>query len=165
MMGVVIPMSGAFGVMALLGYIPYDSLNSRAKRRQEDLNREFPDAVSKITLLVAAGMNMTRAIEETAQSGNSLIYQELRLVVKEMDRSSTLQGAFMRMQGRCSNKYLDKMITVVSKSYASGNANLADDLKTINDECWHCKKQQRPRMSEAVQNKLFIPTMLMFIGF
>ena len=164
MTGVALPMLGAFGIMALLGYIPYDGLNSRTKRRQEDLNREFPDAVSKITLLVAAGMNMTRAIEQTAQSGNSLIYQELRLVVKEMDRSSTLQGAFMRMQGRCSNKYLDKMITVVSKSYASGNANLADDLKTINDECWLDKKHNARRMSEAVQNKLFIPTMLMFIG-
>ena len=163
MTGVALPMLGAFGIMALLGYIPYDGLNSRTKRRQEDLNREFPDAVSKITLLVAAG-NMTRAIEQTAQSGNSLIYQELRLVVKEMDRSSTLQGAFMRMQGRCSNKYLDKMITVVSKSYASGNANLADDLKTINDECWLDKKHNARRMSEAVQNKLFIPTMLMFIG-
>ena len=125
---------------------------------------DFPNAVSKITLLVTAGMNITRAIEETAQSDTSLIYQELTLVVKEMNRSSTLQGAFTRMQCRCSNKYLDKMITVISKSYASGNANLSDDLKEINDECWLDKKHSARRMSEAVQNRLYIPTMLMFIG-
>ena len=37
MTGVALPMLGAFGIMALLGYIPYDGLNSRTKRRQEDL--------------------------------------------------------------------------------------------------------------------------------
>ena len=54
----------------------------------------FSECSLKNTLLVTAGMNITRAIEETAQSDTSLIYQELTLVVKEMNRSSTLQGAF-----------------------------------------------------------------------
>ena len=162
--GILMPMMASFIGCTLYGYLPYDGILTRAKKRQEELDRDFPNAVSKITLLVTAGMNITRAIEETAQSDTSLIYQELTLVVKEMNRSSTLQGAFTRMQCRCSNKYLDKMITVISKSYASGNANLSDDLKEINDECWLDKKHSARRMSEAVQNRLYIPTMLMFIG-
>ena len=40
----------------------------------------------------------------------------------------------------------------------------SDDLKEINDECWLDKKHSARRMSEAVQNRLYIPTMLMFIG-
>ena len=53
---------------------------------------------------------------------------------------------------------------MVTKSYVAGNTNLADDLKSINDECWLDRKHNARRMGEKIQNKLFIPTMLMFIG-
>lgn len=148
----------------LYGYIPYDNLRSRAEKRQEAINQSFPDAISKIVLLVTAGMNITRAIEETAASEDSMIGKELRLAIKEMNQASTLEGAFTRLQCRCSNKYLDKMVTIITKSYVSGNANLASDLRAVNDECWLDKKHNARRMGEAVQNKLFVPTMLMFIG-
>ena len=49
-----------------VSYTHLDGLNSRTKRRQEDLNREFPDAVSKITLLVAAGKMCIRDRQCTA---------------------------------------------------------------------------------------------------
>ncbi len=113
---------------------------------------------------MTAGMNIVKAIEETAESGDSLMYRELRIAVKEMNKASTVQGAFTRLQCRCNNKYLDKMVTIITKSYVSGNENLASDLKGINDECWLDKKHNARRMGEKIQNKLFIPTMLMFIG-
>lgn len=163
-LGTVLFMAAGFGMPALYGYIPYDNLRVKAKKRQEEIEQGFPNAISKIALLAAAGMNITRAIEETAGSGNSLMCRELRLAVKEMDQAASMQGAMLRMQRRCDNKYLDKMVTIITKSYVSGNANLASDLKIINDECWLDKKHNARRMGEAVQNKLFIPTMLMFIG-
>ena len=55
-------------------------------------------------------------------------------------------------------------MTIVTKSYVSGNANLASDLKGINDVCWLDKKHNARRMGEKIQNKLFVPTMLMFVG-
>lgn len=162
--GVLMPMLVGFGGPALYGYVPYDNLRSKAAKRQEEIDIGFPNAISKIALLVTAGMNITRAIEETADSDNSLMYRELRLAVKEMNQAATVQGAFTRLQCRCSNKYLDKMITIVTKSYVAGNTNLADDLRAINEECWLDKKHNARRMGEKVQNKLFIPTMLMFVG-
>ena len=160
----VLPMIVGFAGPTLYGYIPYDNLRSNAVKRQEEIDRDFPNAISKIALLVTAGMNITKAIEETANSDNSLMYRELRLAVKEMNTASTIRSALIRLQCRCNNKYLDKMVTIVTKSYVSGNANLVDDLKDVNDECWLDKKHNARRMGEAVQNKLFIPTMLMFVG-
>lgn len=151
-------------LLTLFGYIPYDNLRTKAMKRQEELNESFPDAISKITLLVTAGMSLVNAIEETANSDSSLINREFRIVVQEMNQAATLQGALVRMQCRCDNKYLDKMITIVAKSYTEGNRELADHLRVINEECWLDKKHSARRMGEAVQNKLFIPTMLMFIG-
>lgn len=148
----------------LLGYLPYDGLTARAKKRQEAIDRDFPNAISKIALLVTAGMNIVKAIEETANSNDTTMYQELKKTMKEINRAVSVEAALVHMQYRCNNKYLDKMVSVISKSYVAGNANLADNLREINAECWLEKKHNSRRMSEAVQNKLFIPTMLMFIG-
>jgi len=164
MVGIVLPMAVCFAGSALYGYIPYDNLQSKAVKRQEEIDQGFPNAISKIALLVTAGMNIVKAIEETAESDDSLMYRELRIAVKEMNQASTVQGAFTRLQCRCNNKYLDKMVTIITKSYVAGNTNLASDLKSINDECWLDKKHNARRMGEKIQNKLFIPTMLMFIG-
>ena len=150
--------------MALMGYFPYDGLNAKANKRQEDIDRDFPNIISKVALLVTAGMNVIKAIEEAANSGDTTIYLEFQRVVKEVNQAATVEGALIHLQCRCSNKYLDKMITVVSKSYSAGNANLADNLRAINAECWLDKKHNSRRMGEVVQNKLFVPTMLMFVG-
>ncbi len=162
--GVVLPVAAAFGGLALIGYLPCDGIQVRATKRREEIDRELPDAVSKLALLTAAGMSIVRAVEETAASGSTLIYQELRIVVQEINKAATVQEAFVRLQNRCSNKYLDKLVTIVTKSYVSGNTNLADDLKNINDECWLDRKHNTRRMSEKIQNRLFVPTMLMFVG-
>ncbi len=154
------------GIVALLlaGYLPLDGLNARARKRQEAIDREFPDAISKIALLVTAGMTVLKAMEETANSDDNTICTELKRVMRDINQAATMEEALLHMQSRCSNKYLDKMVSVVSKSYVAGNANLADNLRSINAECWLEKKHSARRMGEAVQNKLFVPTMLMFIG-
>ncbi len=157
---------GAVGLvaMAILGYLPYDGLCAKARKRQEAIDRDFPNVVSKVALLVTAGMNIMKAIEETANSGETVMYRELQRTIKDTQQAATVEAALVRLQCRCSNKYLDKMVTVVSKSYVAGNANLAENLRAINAECWLDKKHNSRRMGEAVQNKLFIPTMLMFVG-
>lgn len=149
---------------ALMGYLPYDALRTKADARQETIELDFPNVLSKMALLITAGMNLTNAVEETSKSGNTLMYQELRLVVKEMNQGSSMSGAFARMQCRCDNRFLDRFVSVTTKSYSSGNANLAEDLREINEDCWLDKKHHSRRMTENIQNKLFIPTMLMFVG-
>ncbi len=150
--------------MAIVGYLPMDALNNKALNRKEEIDREFPNVVSKLVLLTISGMNVSNAISQTAQSGDGLIYQELAMVVKESCQSVSLEGALTHLQSRCDNKYLDKLVTLISKSFRSGNANLADDLRGLNDECWLEKKHSARRMADKVQAKLFIPTMLMFVG-
>lgn len=153
-----------FVVPVLFGYLPYDALRNKAKVRQEEIDRDFPNLISKIALLITAGMNVTNAMEEAAESGEGLIYQELRIALKELNQASTMQEALIRLQCRCDNRFLDKMVAVISKSYSSGNANLAQDLRNINADCWLDKKHSARRMGEAIQTKLFVPTMLMFVG-
>ena len=151
-------------LFSVVGYLPFDNLRVQAEKRKREIERELPDAISKITLLVTAGMSITNALEKTALSGNTLIYRELRLVMKEIGQGRTMQEALVRIQCRCDNPFLDKIVTIISKSYVAGNVNMADDLRAINDESWMDKKHNARRMGESVQNRLYIPTILMFVG-
>lgn len=150
--------------MAVVGYLPLDALKNKAVNRKEEIDRELPNVIFKLVLLLLSGMNISKAIEQVSVSGEGLIYREFAMVVKESGQSVSLEGALTRLQGRCSNKYIDKLVTIVSKSFSSGNANLAEDLKNLNDECWLEKKHSSRRMADKVQTKLFIPTMIMFVG-
>jgi len=164
MKSVLLVSAAALAGMSVLGFLPYDSLRTKAQKRQDEIDREFPNVISKVALLVTAGMSTVKALEETAGSNQTTMYLELQKVVKEVNQAATLEAALVHLQCRCDNRYLDKMVSIISKSYTAGNANLADNLREINGECWLDKKHNTRRMSEAVQNKLFIPTMLMFIG-
>lgn len=148
----------------LIGYLPMEELRTRAEKRQEEIDRDFPNILSKTALLVTAGMNIVKALGEASVSGDSIIYIEMQRVMKEINQSSSVTAAFSSLQSRCNNRYLDRMVSLITKSYSSGNANLAEDLREINRECWLEKKHQSRRMGEVVQNKLFVPTMLMFVG-
>ena len=153
-----------FALPTLVGFLPMEELRTRAEKRQEEIDRDFPNILSKTALLVTAGMNIVKALGEASASGNSTIYVEMQRVMKEIGQSSSVSAAFSGLQSRCNNRYLDRMVSLITKSYSSGNANLAEDLREINRECWLDKKHQSRRMGEMVQNKLFVPTMLMFIG-
>ncbi|MCD7739079.1 MAG: type II secretion system F family protein [Lachnospiraceae bacterium] len=149
---------------SVLGIIPITSLQDKTAKRQEEIDMDFANILSKMALLSMANMTIIRMSEEAARSGEGVAYLELRRTVREIGQSVSVTKAFADMQRRCDNHYLDKLVSLISKSAEAGNANLAEDIRAINSECWLDKKHQSRRMAEKVQNKLFIPTMLMFIG-
>ncbi len=153
-----------FAIMLVFAYIPLDTVINKAAMRKETIDKEIADLISKLTLLVIAGMNINKAIIQVAEGGDGIIYNELRQVISETGQGVSFEMAFTHMQSRCNNRYLDRLISIVTKSYMSGNMNLASDLKTINGDCWLEKKHIARRKGENVANKLFVPTMIMFVG-
>lgn len=151
-------------LMGILGYLPLDELSDKANKRTEEIEREFPNVVSKMALLYMSGMTIVNALKETADSGKSLIYKELKLALEDMDKAASLNEALIRLQSRCENKYLDKMVTILSSSDTHGNQKLTEDLLALNAECWLEKKHSVRRYVEVVQAKLMVPTMLMLIS-
>lgn len=152
------------GLMFIIGYLPYDNITGRAAKRRKAIEVEFGSVISKLALLVTSGMSITKAIAQTAESNNGVLYDELSLVIDDINTAYSLNASLMRIQRRCDNRYLDKLVSIVGKSYVSGNANLAEDLRIINRDCWLEKKHNARRMGEAASNRLFIPTIMMFIG-
>ena len=158
-------MAGAvLAVFALLGYLPYDSVNSTITKRREEIEQQFPQAVSKMTLLTVAGMEVNQAWKLTCKSGTGVLYEEMNRVLIDLNHNVPPSEAYSRFITRCNNPYATKLATAIIQNISKGNSEIVALFRTLNDESWMEHKHNARRMGEKIQSKLLIPTLLMFGG-
>ena len=153
-----------FVIFGLLGYLPYDSVNAVVTKRQEDIEREFPQVISKMTLLTVAGMKVSQAWKLASESGDGTLYKEMKRVLLDFDNNVPPTEAYSKFITRCSNTYTTKLATAIIQNISKGNAEIVALFRQLNDESWLEHKHNARRMGEKIQSKLLLPTMLMFGG-
>ena len=140
------------------------SLNDQMVDRETRLLSEFPTVVSKMTLLVGAGLTMRDAWRQIATSGEGLIYQEMRLVVADKDNGRTDEEAYGDFGKRCGQKDIRKFAISTIQNIQKGNAQQIEFLKDMSDEMWEVKKKLVKKKVEDTKSLLLIPTFMVFIG-
>ena len=151
-------------VFFLLGYLKLDGVNSTVKKRAEEIERQFPQAISKMTLLVSAGLEVNQAWKLTSESSKGVLYEEMRRVLIDFDNNVAPGTAYSKFIDRCSNKFTTKLATAIIQNMSKGNAEIIKLFRTLNDESWMERKHSARRMGEMIQSKLLVPTLLMFMG-
>lgn len=140
------------------------SLNDQMVDRETRLLSEFPTVVSKMTLLVGAGLTMRDAWRQIATSGDGLIYQEMRLVVADKDNGRTDEEAYGDFGKRCGQKDIRKFAISTIQNIQKGNAQQIEFLKDMSEEMWEVKKKLVKKKVEDTKSLLLIPTFMVFIG-
>ena len=146
----------------IIGYLPLDKVLQTVQKRQEEINRQFPQVISKLTLLTEAGMEVGRAWNLTSESGNGVLYMEMNRVNRDLNNNVKPEEAYMSFIQRCSNTYTSKLASLIVQNMFKGNAEIVRQLGSLNTECWNEFRNNTQRMGEKVQTKLFIPTLIMF---
>ena len=154
----------AFAICAILGYLPYDTVNNIVKVRKEEIEWEFPRAVSQLALLTVAGMEVNQAWILASNGGQGTLYEEMQRVVVDFDNNISPIEAYSKFITRCNNKYTTKLATAILQNISKGNSEIVKLLRTLNDESWMEHKHSARRMGEKIQSKLLVPTLLMFVG-
>ncbi len=154
----------AFIVFALFGYVPYDNVNSVIKKRKEEIERQFPQVVSKLSLLTIAGMEVSQAWELASHSGTGTLYEEMGRVLIDFNNNVAPQAAYTKFLTRCNNKYTTKLATAILQNMSKGNSEIVKLFRSLNDESWMEHKHNAKRMGEKIQSRLLAPTLLMFLG-
>ena len=150
------------GIFGLLGYIPYDTVQNTVKNRQEDIEKNFPQVISKLTLLTEAGMELNKAWRLTSSSGDGILYVEMNKVNIDLDNNVRPEDTYMKFIQRCSNGYTSKLASLIIQNMFKGNSEIVNQLERLNTECWEEFRNNTQRMGEKVQSKLFVPTLIMF---
>lgn len=153
----------AFAIFALMGYLPYDNVNVVITKRREEIERQFPQVVSKMSLLTVAGMEVSQAWK-LASKGTGTLYEEMNRVLIDFDNNVSPVEAYSKFITRCNNPYTTKLATAIIQNLSKGNSEIVALFRTLNDESWMEHKHNARRMGEKIQSKLLLPTMLMFGG-
>ncbi|MDD5923182.1 MAG: type II secretion system F family protein [Clostridia bacterium] len=133
-------------------------------KREDDIITTFPDMLSKLALLVNAGMIVKEAWEKVANTGEGTIYEEMRATVTEMNNGVAEFDAIMNFSNRCNVDKISKFSSTMVQNLSKGNKELAEFLKQFSNEAWVEKKQYTRQKGEAAAGKLLIPIVLMFFG-
>lgn len=154
----------ALVVFGLLGYLPYDNVNATTKKREEEIENQFPQAVSKLALLTVAGLEVGQAWRLSCQSETGVLYDEMRRVLVDLDHNVSPMEAYGKFISRCNNAYTTKLGTAIMQNLSKGNSEIVKLFCTLNEESWMEHKHNARRKGELIQSKLLIPTLLMFVG-
>lgn len=154
----------AFAIFALMGYLPYDNVNIVIQKREEDIERQFPQVISKMALLTVAGMEVNQAWKLASTSGTGTLYEEMNRVLIDFDNNVSPTEAYSKFITRCNNRYTTKLATAIIQNIFKGNSEIVTLFRSLNEESWMEHKHNARRMGEKIQSKLLLPTMLMFGG-
>lgn len=152
----------AFAALAYyyISTLPKTTLEKKTNKILDD----FADVVSKLALLVNAGMIMREAWEKVAYTGDSELYQEMQLVCINMANGMSETDAYAAFGTRCVSPEIKKFTSTIIQGLVKGNAELVEMIKQQSREIWDVKRHRVRQQGEKAASKLMIPICVMFIG-
>ena len=160
------PVCCLFGLFAAgIAYYYADSkITDVMTDRETQITRDFPDMVSKMALLINAGMITREAWEEISMTGESVLYDEMKATTMDMQNGMSEVDAYIAFGNRCGVPFVKKFISMLVQNLSKGNKELVEFLKSESALCWEEKKHLVRRQGEAAANKLMIPLGMILIG-
>ena len=125
---------------------------------------EFADVVSKLALLVNAGMIMKEAWEKVAFTGKGELYTEMQRVITNINNGMSEVDAYTEFGTRCTSPEIKKFTSTVVQGLVKGNRELVEMIKQQSREIWDSKRHRVKQEGEKANSKLLIPICIMFVG-
>ena len=127
---------------------------------------EFPEFVNKLTLLVNAGMTISRAWEKIINENRKdhILYEEMCCALAEIRAGKPEGTAYEEFARRCHVKEVTKFVSVIVMNLRRGGAEVVPVLREQGHECWEMRKNAARELGEQAGTKILIPMMIMFLG-
>lgn len=147
----------------LVYYLDY-TIEESVDLRHDEILRDLPNVMSKLALLINAGMVLKEAWAKVAYTGTRLLYEEMQTTEYEMSNGLSDQEALIHFTERCNVKEVKKFTSVIIQNIEKGSGELSKSLKELSEESWNQKKQLTIQKGAAADSKLMIPTGIIFAG-
>lgn len=152
------------GIAALLIYnITYD-LRVKVNTRNENIVIQLPEMISKLSLLLNAGLVLRDAWKIVAFSQKSEIYKEMQYIQSEMENGKSDSEALRLFSVRCNNNEVKKFVTLLIQNLQIGGKEITQVLKILVEDMWNQKKAIIRRKAQSASQKLLLPAAIIFIG-
>ena len=168
---------GLLGIAAAFGVIPARSIEIRkqCKQREEEMIRDYPDIISKFSLLLTAGMTIRGAWEkicsdyvrqkENSKKGNGsqrYAYEEMLRASAQMNLGRSESEVYEEFANSCRVAAYQRMGSLLSKNLRRGSREMTALLQTEAENAMEERRQSVRQRGEEVGTKLLLPMFGMF---
>ncbi|MFA6308962.1 MAG: type II secretion system F family protein [Clostridia bacterium] len=157
-----------FCILILLGIYLYcdNEISKNLKVRKLEIQIDFPIFLNKLTLLINAGMTMSRAMEKITYENKkeSALYTELEKTVFEIKSGMSEIRAYEDFAKRCRTSEVTKFISIVLQNLKKGSFEVVSILRVQSEACWETRKNVAKKLGEEASTKLLLPMMIIFLA-
>ncbi len=160
--GLVIIITAATGFF----FLADKTLSDKYKSRKFELERDFPDFLSKLILLMDAGLTVRQAIMRIISKSDSdtCLYKELRTAITDMEAGLSENEAYTGFAERCKIKQITNFVSILQQNLKLGGTQMVFELRRMNTECWEMRKNTAKQLGEIASSKLMIPLSIMLLA-
>lgn len=161
-----------FLLVMAMGAVQYrfmdDDLKKRLEKRERQLLLSYPEFISKLTLLMGAGLPVRAAFARMAadyqkRRGNDrkYVYEELLLACREMESGVTETEAYEHFGQRCRLPQYRKCVALLVQNLKMGSAGLLSVLQEEAENSFEERKRNAREEGERAGTRLLLPMMMM----
>ncbi len=157
------------GLASVLLYTGRDrDLRAEVAKREREMLLDYPEIVSKLTLLLGAGLTLRAAFEKVAsdyknRNGGRRSYamEEMLITVYRMRSGISEYEAYLDFGKRCAVRRYTKLGALFSQNIKKGSAGLLSEMEKEAHDAFEERKSNARKRGEEAGTKLLFPMALM----
>ena len=160
------PIMGLVGiVMAVVpGYVFISNVGDKVNTRRQACEEEFPNAISKLALIVSSGVILHDAWEMVAYGNKGIFYDMMQQSCNEIDNGRSEIEAITNFGMLTNSDDIKKFTGALAQSIERGGGELPYFLSNQSKELWAHHRQAMLQKGEKAASALLMPIALMFFG-
>ena len=155
-----------FVFSVVCGTAPFYDLRKKVTERRYQIKKALPDFISRLVLLVEAGMTLSRGFEIASKSidRGSPLYAEVYKTCNEISNGVPETQAYEQLAVRCKTIEIARFSSMLIQNLRKGNSELAPLLRMVASECWNARKAVAKKKGEEAAAKMLIPVSFLLIA-
>lgn len=146
------------------GYYFLTFTKGKIKGRKEECEKEFPNAISKLALIVNSGVILHDAWEMVAYGKEGVFYELMQESCVQMKNGSSEIDAIYEFGTKTNSDDIKKFTSALIQSVERGGGDLSQFLANQSSELWSDYKQRMLQKGERAAGALLMPISMMFLG-
>lgn len=137
---------------------------NKKKKREESLMKDYPEIITKLSLLTGAGMTPYNALLKITEDGKKTpAYEELGKIICQIQSGTSEYAAYSGFGQHFGIHCYSKLGTLLGQNAVRGNERLRTMLKDEAAEALENRKARARKAGEQAGTKLLMPMLLMLL--
>lgn len=133
----------------------------KVQSRQRQLERQYPDFVSKLTILLGAGMSTRSALERIVKTVEEPLRSEILCTSNEMKQGVIETRAYKALGQRIGLRNYKLLTTLLEQNLRLGSRDLQQQLGRQVEEAYKQWEHEYEKAGERMSTAMLIPMMLL----